>query len=195
MMMRRLAQLYAGLILYGLSMAMMVRSNLGLNPWDILHQGVADRTPLSFGSIVILLGAFVLLLWIPLRQKPGLGTVSNIIVIGFAADVGLWLIEESHSLLTRTLLLASGIFLNGVATSAYIGAGFGPGPRDGLMTGLAARAGWPIRMVRTGIELTVLVIGWTLGGSVGVGTVLYALAIGPIVHRTLPFFETSVSSR
>lgn len=191
-MIRRLAQLYVGLTVYGLSTALMVRSGLGLNPWDVLHQGVAERTPLSFGTIVIVLGAVVLLLWIPLRQKPGLGTVSNIIVIGFAADIGLWLIPDIQNLPVRALLLTSGILLNGVATSAYIGAGFGPGPRDGLMTGLAARTGWSIKVVRTGIEVTVLALGWVLGGTVGVGTVTYALLIGPIVHRTLTFFELRV---
>ncbi|MFC4845037.1 YitT family protein [Hephaestia sp. GCM10023244] len=187
-MIRRLIQLYAGLFAFGMSSAMMVRSDFGLNPWDVFHQGVGDRTPLSFGTVVIVAGAIVLLLWIPLRQRPGLGTVSNIIGIGLAADFGLWLIPEIGSPLIRAAILAIGIFLNGVATSTYIGAGFGPGPRDGLMTGLAARTGWSIRAVRTGIELTVLAVGWGLGGTVGIGTVLFAVTIGPIVHLTLPYF-------
>jgi uncharacterized membrane protein YczE len=188
MMIRRLVQLYAGLFVFGISTAMMVRSDLGLNPWDVFHEGLGDRTTLSFGTVVIITGAIVLLLWIPLRQRPGLGTISNIIVIGVAADFGLWLIPDVASLPLRAVLLTAGIFLNGAATSAYIGAGFGPGPRDGLMTGLAARSRWPIRTVRTGIELTVLVAGWALGGTVGIGTVLYAVTIGPIVHLMLSFF-------
>ncbi|RIA37837.1 putative membrane protein YczE [Hephaestia caeni] len=188
MMIRRLVQLYAGLFAFGMSTAMMVRSDFGLNPWDVFHQGVGDRTPLSFGTVVIIAGAIVLLLWVPLRQRPGLGTISNIIGIGLAADFGLWLIPDIASLPVRATMLVAGIFLNGVATSAYIGAGFGPGPRDGLMTGLAARTGRSIRFVRTGIELTVLAVGWGLGGTVGIGTILFALTIGPIVHRTLTFF-------
>lgn len=189
---RRLGQLYLGLVVYGLSSAMMVRSVLGLNPWDVFHQGLDERTPLSFGTVVIISGAFVLLLWIPLRQRPGLGTISNIFVIGLAADLGLWLIPGVEMLAGRAAMLAGGILLNGLATSAYIGAGFGPGPRDGLMTGLASRTGWPIRRVRTGIELAVLAAGWLLGGTVGIGTVLYALAIGPIVHLTLPWFALGI---
>src|SRR5690606_38359782 len=173
---------------------MMVRSVLGLNPWDVFHQGLDERTPLSFGTVVIISGAFVLLLWIPLRQRPGLGTVSNIFVIGLAADLGLWLIPGVETLAGRAAMLAGGILLNGLATSAYIGAGFGPGPRDGLMTGLASRTGWPIRRVRTGIVLAVLAAGWLLGGTVGIGTVLYALAIGPIVHLTLPWFTFRVAT-
>jgi len=193
-MIRRLVQLYAGLVIFGFSTAMMVRSDFGLNPWDVFHQGVGDRTPLSFGTVVIVTGAFVLLLWIPLRQRPGLGTISNIIGIGIAADVGLWLIPEIESLPLRAALLAAGILLNGVATSAYIGAGFGPGPRDGLMTGLAERTGGSIQILRTGIEVTVLAIGWGLGGTAGIGTILYAVLIGPIVHRTLPFFTVRSSA-
>jgi uncharacterized membrane protein YczE len=188
MMTRRLAQLFAGLLLYGLSMAMMIRAGLGLDPWDVFHQGVGDRTPLSFGTVVIVTGAVVLLLWIPLRQKPGIGTISNIVVIGLAADLGLWLIPDLHTMPARAAMLAAGIFLNGVAGGAYIGAGLGPGPRDGLMTGIVARTGWSIRRVRTAIELTVLAVGWGLGGTVGVGTILYAVTIGPIVHVMLPLF-------
>jgi uncharacterized membrane protein YczE len=188
MMIRRLVQLYAGLILFGLSSAMMIRSDLGLNPWDVFHQGVGERTPLSFGTVVIISGAFVLLLWIPLRQRPGLGTISNMLLIGIAADFGLWLIPDIAPMPGRVAMLAGGIVLNGIATGAYIGADFGPGPRDGLMTGLAARTHWTIRRVRTGIELTVLAVGWALGGTVGIGTVLFAVTIGPLVHQTLPLF-------
>jgi len=187
-MIRRLLQLYLGLILFGFSTALMVRSDLGLNPWDVFHQGAADRSLFSFGTIVIITGVIVMLLWIPLRQRPGIGTVSNIIVIGLTADVALWLIPDINSLPFRSVVLALGIFLNGVATGAYIGAGFGTGPRDGLMIGLATRTRWSVRSVRTAIELTVLAVGWGLGGTVGIGTVLYAVAIGPIVHLMLPLF-------
>ena len=188
MMIRRLIQLFAGLFIFGLSTAMMIRSDLGLNPWDVFHQGVDDRTPLSFGTIVIITGAVVMLLWIPLRQRPGLGTICNMIVIGLAADFGLRLIPNIDSLPVAMVMLVAGIVLNGVATSVYIGVGLGPGPRDGLMTGLATRTSWSIRTVRTGIELTILAIGWALGGTVGLGTVLFAVAIGPLVHAMLPFF-------
>jgi len=193
-MIRRLLQLYIGLILFGISTALMVRSDFGLNPWDVFHQGVADRTPLSFGTVVIITGAIVLVLWIPLRQRPGLGTVSNIIVIGLTADMALWLMPDTNSLPLRSVLLSAGIILNGVVTAAYIGARFGTGPRDGLMIGLATRTRWSIRIVRTGIELTVLAVGWGLGGTVGVGTVLYAVAIGPIVHLMLPLLTTRSAS-
>ncbi len=193
-MIRRLLQLYLGLILYGISTALMVRSDLGLNPWDVFHQGAADRSLFSFGTVVIMTGVIVLLLWIPLRQRPGIGTVSNIIVIGLTADAALWLIPEINSLPFRTVVLALGILLNGVATGAYIGAGLGTGPRDGLMIGLAARTHWSVRSVRTAIELTVLAVGWGLGGTVGIGTVLYAVAIGPIVHLMLPLFKIRYGS-
>jgi uncharacterized membrane protein YczE len=195
MMTRRLTQLYAGLALFGISTVLMLRSELGLNPWDVFHYGLDRYTPLSFGAVSILTGAIVLLLWIPLRQRPGLGTVSNIIVIGLVTDIGLRMIGDVASLPARAAMLASGIVLNGVATSAYLGASFGPGPRDGLMTGLAARTGWSVRAVRTGIELTVLAAGWGLGGTVGIGTVLYAVTIGPIVQLTAPFFAVRPKDR
>lgn len=188
MMIRRLIQLYAGLLLFGVSTTMMLRSNLGLKPWDVFHHGLEYLTSLSFGTVVIVTGAIVLLLWIPLRQRPGIGTISNIVVIGLATDVGLWLIPAAHSLPTQIAMLIVGILLNGVATSAYIGAGLGPGPRDGLMTGLVTRTGWSVRTVRTGIEVAVLAAGWALGGAVGIGTILHALTIGPAVQLTLPFF-------
>lgn len=183
---RRLGQLYAGLVLYGLSLAMMVRADLGLDPWDVLHQGIADRTGLSFGTVVILTGALVLLLWIPLRQAPGVGTVSNVIVIGLAADAALAVLSTPDSLALRVALVAGGVVLNGLATAGYIGAGLGPGPRDGLMTGWVARRGGSVRAVRTSIEVAVLAAGWLLGGTVGLGTVLYALSIGPLVQAFLP---------
>src|SRR4051812_25413965 len=183
---RRLAQLYAGLALYGASMALQIRAGLGLDPWDVLHQGVADRTGLSFGTVVIVTGALVLLAWVPLRQRPGFGTVSNVIVIGIAVDAALAVIPHAGSAPVAAAMLLAGVGLNGVAGGAYIGAGLGPGPRDGLMTGLVRRTGGSIRVVRTSIEVTVLVAGAALGGTVGIGTVVYALSIGPLVHAVLP---------
>src|SRR5215218_8348106 len=185
---RRLVQLYAGLLLYGASMALQIRAGLGLDPWDVFHQGVADRTGLSFGTVVILTGAVVLLAWVPLRQRPGIGTVSNVFVIGIAVDASLALLPEAGSTPVALTMLLAGVGLNGVASGAYIGAGHGPGPRDGLMTGLVRRTGGSIRVVRTSIEVTVLAVGVALGGTVGLGTVLYALSIGPLVHVLLPRF-------
>lgn len=179
---RRLPQLYVGLILYGISLAVLIRSEIGLPPWDVLAQGVARWVPVSFGTVTIILGALVLLLWIPLRQRPGLGTLSNVFVVGLAIDFGLWLIPETSSWPLRVTLLIAGIVLNGIAGAIYIGSQFGPGPRDGLMTGLAARTGRSLRLIRTGIEVTVLIIGFVLGGTIGIGTVAYALAIGPLVQ-------------
>ncbi|MGI5995983.1 MAG: YczE/YyaS/YitT family protein, partial [Saccharomonospora viridis] len=169
----RLTRLFLGLICYGTSMAMMTRSGLGLNPWDVLHEGVADRTPLTFGTVTALTAALVLLLWIPLRQRPGFGTVANVVVIAVVVDVVRLLLPDAHQLVWQVVLLLGGVVLNGVATAVYVGARLGPGPRDGLMTGLSARTGRSVRSVRTAIELTVLATGWLLGGTVGVGTVLY----------------------
>ncbi len=188
MFLRRFLQLQAGLVLYGFSMALMLRANLGLDPWDVFHQGVAMRTGWSFGTVVIVVGALVLLLWLPLRQKPGIGTVSNIIVIGLAVDASLWLLATPEGYPLRAAMLLAGIILNGVAGGAYIGAGLGRGPRDGLMTGFVRRTGLSIRLVRTTIEVTVLAVGWLLGGTVGLGTVLYALTIGWLIQLFLPMF-------
>ncbi|QJY45831.1 YczE/YyaS/YitT family protein [Pseudonocardia broussonetiae] len=184
---RRLVQLVAGLALYGTSMAMQIRATLGLNPWDVLHEGLTAQTPLGFGLITAVTGVVVLLLWIPLRQRPGIGTVANVLVIAVTVDLALALIPAPGGLAARIALMTGGIVLNGVASAAYVGARLGPGPRDGLMTGLAARTGRSLRLVRTGIEVTVLAAGWLLGGTVGVGTVLYALAIGPLTQLFLPF--------
>lgn len=183
---RRIPQLLAGLILYGWSMAMMIRANLGLDPWDVLHQGLTHYLSVSFGTITIIVGAIVLLLWIPLRQLPGLGTVCNVVVIGLAADFGLWALPSPDSLVLRVTLLVTGVVANGLAGGVYLGSQFGSGPRDGLMTGLVARTGGSLRLLRTAIEVSVLVIGFLLGGTVGVGTVLYAVAIGPLVQFFLP---------
>jgi uncharacterized membrane protein YczE len=183
---RRVTQLLLGLTLYGVSMAMMIRSTLGLDPWDVFHAGLVNHVPLTFGQMTIVVGALVLLLWVPLRQWPGLGTVANVIVIGLAADAGLALIPAPESLWARVPLLLSGLGLNGVAGGLYIGSQLGPGPRDGLMTGFARRTGLSIRLVRTTIEVVVLAVGWLLGGPVGLGTVLYAVSIGPLVQFFLP---------
>ncbi|WP_018251647.1 membrane protein YczE [Salinispora mooreana] len=184
---RRLTQLYAGLTLYGVSLALMIRSGLGLDPWDVFHQGLAGHTGLSFGTVTIAVGALVLLLWIPLRQRPGLGTVSNVVVIGLVVDATLALLPADLPLATRTALLVGGIVANGTATGLYLGARLGPGPRDGLMTGFVARRPrFSIRLVRTTIEVAVLGLGWLLGGAVGPGTVAYALTIGPLTQFVLP---------
>ncbi|MFD8977780.1 MULTISPECIES: YitT family protein [unclassified Streptomyces] len=185
---RRLVQLYVGLTLYGVSSALLVRSGLGLEPWGVLHQGLAEKTGLTIGVVSIIVGAAVLLLWIPIRQKPGLGTVSNVFAIGIAMDGTLALVPDVHGLAGQVPLLVLGITLNGVATGLYIAARFGPGPRDGLMTGLHRLTGRSIRLVRTAIEVAVVATGFVLGGSVGVGTVLYALAIGPLAQYFLRWF-------
>ena len=191
---RRAAQLTFGLALYGWSMAMMFRASLGLDPWDVLHQGIAERSGLSLGTVVVIVGALVLLLWIPIRQLPGLGTVANVVLIGVAVDLSLAVIQTPDSLPARLALLLGGVFLNGVAGALYIGSQLGPGPRDGLMTGLVRRTGLSVRLVRTTLEVTVLVVGALLGGQLGLGTVVYALTIGPLVHVMLPWFTVDLLS-
>lgn len=182
---RQMLQLLVGLVGFGASLALMVRAGLGLGPWDVLHQGVAERTGVEIGWIVIAVSVLVLILWIPLHQRPGLGTVANAIVVGLSVNAALAVLPTPQVLAPRIVLLIVGIVANGAATGMYIGAGLGPGPRDGLMTGLAQR-GYSIRSVRTGIELAVLALGWGLGGTVGVGTVAYALGIGPLAHYFIP---------
>ncbi|MFI9820089.1 YitT family protein [Streptomyces sp. NPDC052013] len=191
---RRLFQLYAGLALYGASSALLVRSGLGLEPWNVLHQGLSERTGLSMGLVLTIVGATVLLLWIPLRQRPGLGTVSNVLVIGAAMDATLAVVPDAHGVPARVAFMVAGIVLNGAATGLYIAARFGPGPRDGLMTGLHQRTGISIRLVRTAIEITVVASGFVLGGTVGVGTLLYALAIGPLAQLFLRVFAVPSAS-
>lgn len=188
-MTRRLLQLYAGLLLYGLSMALQVQAMLGLGPWDVFHEGVANHTGLSFGTVVVVASVGVLLLWIPLRQKPGLGTISNVFVVGIAADFGLSFIPEGETLPVQLLMLAAGVGLNAVAGAAYLGANFGPGARDGLMTGLVRKTGVSVGKVRTGLELTIMAIGFALGGTVGLGTIVYALSIGPLLQLMIPTFK------
>lgn len=192
---RRFVQLQVGLVLYGASMALTIEAALGLDPWDVFHQGLAEVTGLRFGWIVIGVGALVLLLWIPLRQKPGVGTVSNVIVIGLAVDLALAVLPAPDPLLLRVVFLVAGIVGNGIATGLYIGARLGPGPRDGLMTGFVAlKPGRSLRLVRTVIEVAVLAVGWLLGGTVGVGTVLYAVSIGPLAHVFIPLFTVPASA-
>jgi uncharacterized membrane protein YczE len=191
---RRLTQLYAGLTLYGASSALLVRSGLGLEPWNVLHQGLAELTGLSIGVVLTLVGAGVLLAWIPLRQRPGLGTISNVLIIGMAMDATLALVPDAHGWAPRVGLMGAGIVLNGAATGLYIAARFGPGPRDGLMTGLHQLTGVSIRLVRTGIELTVVATGFALGGTVGIGTLLYAVVIGPLAQLFLRVFAVPSAS-
>jgi uncharacterized membrane protein YczE len=191
---RRLIQLLAGLVLYGISDSMLLLAGLGLDPWDVLHQGLSRRTGIPTGTWVIIVGALVLLLWIPLRQRPGVGTLCNVVLIGAVIDVVLAVVAPPHSLPVRAVVMVSAVVLNGVATGLYIGAGLGPGPRDGIMTGFAAR-GHSLRVVRTAIEATVLLAGWLLGGTVGVGTVVYAACIGPLAHIFVPLFSRSGTPR
>ncbi|MBF6227212.1 hypothetical protein IU470_19145 [Nocardia abscessus] len=186
MLVRRLIALYVGLWLYGFSMAAMVRAGLGLDPWDVFHQGVARHVPISFGAVTAVTGVAVLVAWIPLRQVPGLGTVSNVVVIALSVDAGLAWLPSWDLLAVRVGAMAAAVVLNAVASVLYIGAGMGPGPRDGLMTGLVRRTGRSVWVVRTSIEVTVLTTGFVLGGSVGIGTLVYAFGIGPLIHLMIP---------
>ena len=190
----RLARLYLGLAGFGVSLALMVRARLGLGPWDVLHQGIARHLGVQLGWVTIGISALVLVAWIPLRQRPGLGTVSNAVIVGLVVNGALDVLPAPGPLAWRVAWLAGGIGLNGVATACYIGAGLGPGPRDGLMTGLAAR-GHSLGMVRTLIELSVLAIGFALGGTAGIGTVAYALCIGPLTHLLLPRLTVKTETR
>jgi uncharacterized membrane protein YczE len=192
---RRLGQLLVGLGLYGLTLAMMIRASLGNSPWDVLHQGMARHLPISIGAAVIVMSLVVLLGWIPLREMPGLGTILNSVLVGLSADYFLGVIDTPASPDAQLALLLGGILLNGVATALYIGSQFGPGPRDGLMTGLHRRTGVSIQLVRTSLEVVVVVAGGVLGGAVGLGTVAYAVAIGPLVQRLLPLAIVDLPER
>lgn len=183
---RRLVQLYAGLVVIGVSIAFLVRANLGVMPWDVLHQGLAGFVDVSFGTMTIVVGVLVLLAWIPLRQRPGVGTISNALVIGVVVDATLAVLVLPTSMWLRVTYVVIGVALNALATAAYIGASLGPGPRDGVMTGIVGRTGWPLRWAGMSIEVVVVSAGWLLGGTFGPATVLYALAIGPLVHPLLP---------
>lgn len=184
---RRLPQLYVGLVLYGVSIALMVRGEIGMAPWDVLHAGLIRHVPLTLGQAVVVMSFVVLVLWIPLREMPGLGTISNAVVVGLSADATLWLLEPPAAMAGRVALMVGGVLLCGIASALYIGAQLGRGPRDGLMTGLHRRTGLSLRLVRTVIEVGVVVIGLLLGGVAGAGTVLYALAIGPLTQAMLPW--------
>lgn len=195
MMIRRIPQLLIGLAMYGISLAMFIRAGLGLDPWDVFHQGLAGLSGFSIGTVVVAVSFLVLLLWIPLRQKPGFGTLANAVLVGVFADVGLALIPAFSHLGGQIAMLGGAVVLNGIASACYIGARLGPGARDGLMTGLARRTGWSVRLSRTLIEMVVLGVGWLFGGSVGVGTVLYAVAIGPLVQLLLPWFVVPAAAK
>jgi uncharacterized membrane protein YczE len=190
---RRLTQLLVGLALYGVSLALVLRAGLGLAPWDVLHQGLAEHLGTTIGQMVVAVSFVVLLAWLPLRERPGFGTFANAVLVGVFVDLTLLVLDPVQSLPVRVLLLLGGVLLNGLATALYIGASLGPGPRDGLMTGLVRRTGRSVRLVRTLIEVTVLLVGFLLGGTVGVGTLLYAVAIGPVAHALLPLF--TIASR
>lgn len=188
---RRLIQLVFGLFLYGIGIGLMVRAGIGIAPWDVLTQGLSKQTGLSFGLLTNLIGLVVLLWWIPIRQRPGLGTVLNVLLIGPSAQFALWLFPPFDVLWQQIPAFVIGLSVLALATGMYIGANFGPGPRDGLMTGLHRRSGWPIARVRTGIEASVLLGGWAMGGDAGWGTLAFALAIGPMCAVTLRWFAAS----
>jgi uncharacterized membrane protein YczE len=185
-LLERSARLLVGLVAYGVSLAMMVRGRLGLAPWDVLHSGLGRHLPLTLGQAVVATSFVVLLLWVPLRETPGVGTLANALVVGFSADATLALLDAPAALAARIALTVGGVLLCGLASALYIGAQLGRGPRDGLMTGLARRTGWSLRLVRTGLEVIVVLVGLSLGGVLGLGTVLYALAIGPLTQALLP---------
>ncbi len=192
---RRLPQLFIGLALYGFSLSLMVRASLGVNPWSVLYEGLEHHTSLSFGTISAAVGVLVLLLWIPLKQRPKFGTVANVIVLAYSSDLGVLVIPRHLGFPARVGLLIGGVLLNGLAVAGYVGARLGPGPRDGLMTGASAATGRSIRRIRTLIEITVLAVGWLLGGSVGVGTVLYAVTVGPTTQFFMPWFAYRSTAR
>jgi uncharacterized membrane protein YczE len=181
----RAALLFLGLTGYGFSMALMVQAGLGLDPWDVFHQGLSRHTGMTIGVASAVVGLVVLLAWIPLRNRPGIGTIANVIVIAVTVDIGIAVLPAPDDLRLRVPMMLGAVLLNAVSTVLYIGAGLGPGPRDGLMTGLVARTGLSVRLIRTLIEATVLTAGWLLGGTVGVGTVIYAFGIGPLVQLIL----------
>jgi uncharacterized membrane protein YczE len=190
---RRLTQLVVGLFFYGASLALMVRGGLGLAPWDVLHSGLIRYVPIDLGQMVVVMSLVVLVLWIPLREKPGIGTIANALLIGSSADLVMAVLPAQHQLVVRLLFTAGGVVLCGFATALYIGAQFGRGPRDGLMTGLVRRTGASIRLVRTGLEVAVVIVGLCLGGKLGLGTIAYALTIGPLAQRWLPAWIVDVS--
>lgn len=190
-MTRRVVQLLVGLFLYGAGCALTVEAGLGVDPWTVFAQGISVHTGIGIGWVTNIVGFLVLLVWIPLRQKPGIGTIANILLVGTSMQAVLWLVPPVSGVLLQVAALLGGIVLVALASGLYIGARFGPGPRDGLMTGLHARLGWPIWACRASVEISVLAIGWLLGGTVGIGTVLFAALIGPLVHVALPLLDTA----
>jgi len=186
---RRWSQLLSGLFLFGFAAAMMLRANIGVDPWTVFAEGFNVRWGFSFGWVIVISGLAVLLIWIPLRQRPGIGTILNALLVGPSMEVGLALVETPETLPQRIVLFSSGLLMMGIASGLYIGARFGPGPRDGLMVGFNARFGWPMWAVRTGVESTVLAIGWALGGTFGVGTIVFAVLIGPLAQRAIMVFR------
>lgn len=185
----RFGRLLVGLVLCGVGIAAMVAADLGLGPWDVLHQGISGLTGVPIGTVGIFVGLVVLLMWLPLPEKPGSGTIANVIVIGVVIDLVLLVLDTPGSMVWRVVLLVAGPVLFGIGSGFYIGARLGPGPRDGLMTGLARKRGWKVGPVRTGIELAALALGWALGGTAGIGTILFAVTIGPLVQYFLPRLE------
>ncbi|MFM8714950.1 MAG: YczE/YyaS/YitT family protein [Actinomycetota bacterium] len=181
----RTSRCVLGLAFFGIGISLIIDARIGVPPWDVFHQGVAQRVDRSIGTVIIATGAALILLWIPLRQKPGIGTILNAIEIGLVANIALALLPQPESVFVQVPMMLGGVLVVAIGSGLYIGSGLGPGPRDGLMTGLAAR-GIPLRVARTGIEVTVLVVGWFLGGQVGVGTVAFAVLIGPLVQALLP---------
>ncbi len=192
---RRVPQLIVGLVAYGVSLAMMVVGAVGLAPWDVLHSGLTRYLPLTLGQTVVLISFVVLLLWIPLKEQPGIGTIANAVLVGLSADAALAVLPTAEHLWARVALMVGGVLLCGVASALYIGSQFGRGPRDGLMTGLMRRTGLSLRLVRTGLEGTVVVLGFALGGVVGLGTLLYAVTIGPLTQGLLPFVVVELKER
>ena len=190
---RRIVQLLVGLFLYGIGISLMVQAGIGVAPWDVLTQGLSHQTGLDFGLLTNIIGGVVLLCWIPIRQRPGFGTLANVLLIGPSAQLGLWILPKQTALGFQLLFLAGGILLIALATGLYIGARMGPGPRDGLMTGIHARTGWKLWLIRTAIEVTVLLIGWALGGNFGPGTIAFALLIGPLVSVTIPWLRVPLA--
>ncbi|MBN9185896.1 MAG: hypothetical protein J0I97_10595 [Microbacterium sp.] len=194
-MTRRIVQLLVGLVLYGAGCALTLEAGFGVDPWTVFAQGLSIHTGIGIGWITNIVGFLVLLLWIPLRQRPGIGTVANILLVGTSIQATLAVVPPVQGVVPRIAVFVAGVVSVAFASGLYIGARFGPGPRDGLMTGMHARLGWPVWLCRASVEVTVLIAGWLLGGTVGVGTLVFAASIGPLVHLALPLLDTLRVSR